>query len=100
MTEYHCLTSEKGSSLVAFLIHTGRRHQIRVHSTHLGYPILGDNFYGDENSASRLMLHCSGVSFFYQDQMTCMDQPPWIENHTWAEIFPFLADSVMQNSFD
>lgn len=35
-----------GFSLVAFTLLTGRTHQIRVHSTHLGHPIAGDELYG------------------------------------------------------
>ena len=100
LTEYQCLVSENNKSLVAFLIHSGRRHQIRVHSAQLGYPILGDKFYGDMSSADRLMLHCSGVSFIYEDQMTLMDQPPWVSDSLWEDIFPLLVDSVLNNSFD
>jgi 23S rRNA pseudouridine1911/1915/1917 synthase len=37
-------------------IHTGRTHQIRVHLTHLGRPILGDALYGGTPS-DRLWLH-------------------------------------------
>jgi tRNA pseudouridine32 synthase/23S rRNA pseudouridine746 synthase len=41
---------------------TGRTHQIRVHLSWLGFPIVGDHLYGkatDPNQiASRLMLHC------------------------------------------
>lgn len=36
---------------------TGRTHQIRVHLSKLGYPILGDVIYGKNNKYSRLMLH-------------------------------------------
>lgn len=35
---------------------TGRRHQIRIHLSHLGFPILGDDRYGGEEYP-RLMLH-------------------------------------------
>ena len=35
-----------GFSLVEFTLLTGRTHQIRVHSTHLGHPIAGDELYG------------------------------------------------------
>jgi 23S rRNA pseudouridine1911/1915/1917 synthase len=35
-----------GFSLLALLIKTGRTHQIRVHLSHLGYPIVGDSVYG------------------------------------------------------
>lgn len=48
-------------SLVAVRIHTGRTHQIRVHMTHMGHPLLGDAVYGThtwaKNCAPRQMLH-------------------------------------------
>jgi 23S rRNA pseudouridine1911/1915/1917 synthase len=33
-------------SLLRFRLETGRTHQIRVHSTHMGHPIVGDPTYG------------------------------------------------------
>lgn len=37
-------------SLIRCVPHTGRMHQIRVHLSHLGHPIVGDKIYGfDEN---------------------------------------------------
>ena len=55
----------KKAVLMRCKIHTGRTHQIRVHLTHLGHPILGDNTYGrfaEELSdwpAPRVMLHAA-----------------------------------------
>ena len=34
-------------SLLEAELHTGRTHQIRVHLTHLGFPLAGDDKYGD-----------------------------------------------------
>ena len=36
-----------GYTAVRVKIYTGRTHQIRVHSAHLGHPIIGDDKYGD-----------------------------------------------------
>ena len=36
----------KDISLVEFTLKTGRCHQIRVHSTYMGHPLLGDGLYG------------------------------------------------------
>lgn len=51
---------------------TGRTHQIRVHVAHLGYPIIGDDKYGDrafnkefarKNKSNRLFLHAEKLAF-------------------------------------
>jgi 23S rRNA-/tRNA-specific pseudouridylate synthase len=37
-------------SLVRVVLFTGRKHQIRIHLSHIGHPIVGDKMYGgDEN---------------------------------------------------
>lgn len=47
-----------GRTLVACELQTGRRHQIRVHLAHAGFPILGDALYGGGNRGP-LMLHAA-----------------------------------------
>jgi 23S rRNA pseudouridine1911/1915/1917 synthase len=47
-----------GALLVEARPRTGRRHQVRVHLAHAGFPILGDPVYGRPTPGiSRLMLH-------------------------------------------
>jgi 23S rRNA pseudouridine1911/1915/1917 synthase len=41
---------------------TGRTHQIRVHLSHSGFPIIGDESYGGI-PAARMMLHCRSMRF-------------------------------------
>jgi 23S rRNA pseudouridine955/2504/2580 synthase len=56
-------------SLLEAELHTGRTHQIRVHLTHLGYPLAGDDKYGDfawnkvlaRQGLKRMFLHASRV---------------------------------------
>lgn len=43
-------------------IETGRKHQIRVHLSHAGHPIVGDNLYGRPYPKG-LMLHAAELSF-------------------------------------
>ena len=53
-------------SLVQFTPHTGRTHQLRVHSQAIGHPILGCDLYKSERSellAERLLLHASDLYF-------------------------------------
>ena len=53
------------ASLLACTLETGRTHQIRVHLAHLGYPIAGDDKYGDfslnkalaKRGLKRMFLH-------------------------------------------
>ncbi|MBT2684605.1 RluA family pseudouridine synthase [Bacillus sp. ISL-37] len=45
---------------------TGRTHQIRVHMSYLGHPLLGDTLYGgNKNKISRQALHCCELSFIH-----------------------------------
>ena len=36
---------------------TGRRHQLRIHMKHYGYPILGDYTYANDKESPRMFLH-------------------------------------------
>jgi 23S rRNA pseudouridine1911/1915/1917 synthase len=47
-TEVRALERLRAHTLVECLPHTGRQHQIRVHLDFLGYPIVGDKLYPDE----------------------------------------------------
>jgi 23S rRNA pseudouridine955/2504/2580 synthase len=65
----------KKASLVEVSLETGRTHQIRVHATHAGYPLAGDEKYGDaefnermkETGLTRMFLHAHQVSFVWPD---------------------------------
>lgn len=47
-------------------LHTGRTHQIRVHMSSIGYPLVGDELYGGStNYLQRQALHCVYVSFMH-----------------------------------
>jgi len=69
ITKYKVLEYSNGFSLVLLFPITGRTHQLRVHMSSLGHPILGDKKYNDtskidyEFKNSSLMLHCLQMSF-------------------------------------
>jgi len=58
-------------SLLEAELKTGRTHQIRVHLSHLGFPIAGDDKYGDfaankmlmKNGLKRMFLHAHSIAF-------------------------------------
>ena len=66
ITEYKVVGVSDGRARVVFKPHTGRTHQLRVHSAHvsgLDCPISGDELYGNQASASRLCLHAYRLVF-------------------------------------
>lgn len=64
ITDYRVVKSERGMSLVRVILHTGRKHQIRVHLSGRGNPIVGDRVYGPpEPKAARLMLAATRLVF-------------------------------------
>lgn len=48
VTHYKVLKKSDKYSLVEFKLETGRTHQIRVHMSSIGHPLLGDDVYGPE----------------------------------------------------
>lgn len=56
ITEYTVKKESEHLSLLDLRPQTGRTHQLRVHLTNLGHPILGDELYGGK-PAERMMLH-------------------------------------------
>ena len=46
VTKWDVVARYKGVSLVRLRLETGRTHQIRVHLSEMGYPLLGDDLYG------------------------------------------------------
>jgi 23S rRNA pseudouridine1911/1915/1917 synthase len=74
-TSYRVLERLRGSTLAEATLHTGRTHQIRVHFKYIGYPLVGDDTYGNrQNSrledltgfrAQRQMLHAFELCFIH-----------------------------------
>ncbi len=64
VTHYRVLAEKSGRSLVELTLETGRRHQIRVHLSDEGCPIIGDKKYGAKSDpAKRLGLHSCSLRF-------------------------------------
>lgn len=64
VTHYKVISRLSKASLVEVSLETGRTHQIRVHFSHIGHPLLGDELYGgDMKEIKRQALHCSELEF-------------------------------------
>jgi len=51
-------------SKVDLEIKTGRTHQIRLHLSSVGHPIVGDEQYGSVTQSKRILLHASEIELF------------------------------------
>ena len=66
VTHYEAVKTENGTTLLKINLETGRTHQIRVHFSHLGYPLVGDSLYGGEDERiNRQALHCRDIYFMH-----------------------------------
>lgn len=63
-TAYTVLKEQRGFSLLRIHLLTGRKHQIRVHCSEKGHPVIGDRKYGKEHASyPNLALHSRSISF-------------------------------------
>ena len=66
ISHYKVLKRFHNMTEVEFYLETGRTHQLRVHSKHIGHPIIGDTLYGKPSLLiSRQALHAHAVEFMH-----------------------------------
>lgn len=68
ITHFKVIKRGEERTLVELTLETGRRHQIRVHLSDMGHPIIGDEPYGAKTDpARRLGLHAAMLKFEHPD---------------------------------
>jgi 23S rRNA pseudouridine1911/1915/1917 synthase len=103
-TSYRVLERLREATLVEALLHTGRTHQIRVHFQFIGYPVAGDQTYGQRQTkrlaelthyeAPRVMLHAHKLAFIHpRSGKRLRFESPWPADFTDAVNFLRPASS-------
>ena len=76
VTHWRVIEEYKGFSYLAAVLETGRTHQIRVHMSYIGHPLMGDETYGGGRTAFEKqnrdrtggqMLHAGALTFTHPD---------------------------------
>lgn len=63
LTHYRVIASFDEASILEITLETGRTHQIRVHLSHIGCPLLGDDLYGGSKTLiNRQALHAAHLT--------------------------------------
>ncbi len=66
ITHFKVIAEFNNMSLLWIRLETGRTHQIRVHLSSIGHPLIGDDLYGGNHELlSRQALHAAHISFFH-----------------------------------
>ncbi len=84
VTHYEVVAEYKGYSHLRLRLETGRTHQIRVHLSSIGHPILGDDVYGKSfKGIDGQCLHAGKIGFIHPITKEYMEftspLPPYFE---------------------
>ncbi|HJG50047.1 MAG TPA: RluA family pseudouridine synthase [Limosilactobacillus ingluviei] len=89
-TEYWVEQATATHSLVRLRLHSGRTHQIRVHLSWLGNPLVGDHLYGGElDRLDHQALHATTLSFidpFTQAEVNLISPLPSALQTLWDQL--------------
>jgi 23S rRNA pseudouridine1911/1915/1917 synthase len=102
ITEYRIIERIGSLSLLEIRIGTGRTHQIRVHLSSIGYPIVGDTLYGAPKTVKsmpplgRFFLHARSLRFRSPSKgsVVQVQSPLAAELESWLEQARMLAQRV------
>lgn len=75
-TNFKVVERFKNNTLVECVLETGRTHQIRVHMTHIGHPVVGDPVYGYKKQRFNLkgqLLHAKKLGFIHPTSKKYME---------------------------
>lgn len=80
ITHFKVLKRWDGFTLLEIIIETGRTHQIRVHLSQIGYPVVGDEVYSNGKNPFGVhgqMLHAKKLEFLHpiSGQKLCIEAP-------------------------
>lgn len=62
------IQENKNSTFVELTPKTERAHQLRIHMSHSGHPVVGDTKYGSTLHADRIMIHAKSLTFTLQGE--------------------------------
>lgn len=95
-TLFQVVKREEKTTIVRLLPVTGRSHQLRVHMQALGHPIVGDEFYAEQEAyeySERLELHAAELSFYHP-------RSEWLRNIFVPCDFYLEAEEMIFEFFD
>jgi 23S rRNA pseudouridine1911/1915/1917 synthase len=76
LTRFKVLRRYGKYTYIELILETGRTHQIRVHMTYKGHPIVGDEVYGRKDNEFKMkgqLLHAKKISFVHPEKGELME---------------------------
>ena len=81
VTRYETIATKDNRSALEVWLSTGRTHQIRIHMSELGCPVLGERVYARVGGAPRQALHAARLSFMHPiTKAQLRFESPWPED--------------------
>lgn len=79
-TIYETKGEKENTSLILATLCTGKTHQLRLHFSSLGHPIVGDELYGSKSQDGILHLHSCYLEFIHpitKEKIILKNEPAW-----------------------